>query len=127
MEFLERTESFGLVKAVKNEEGVELERGYIYLDNTVPLHTHVDEKGREYGEAYVLLSQNVDVRILILNSDEARKIETDVDLIKLLNKQKPMECGVAYICEPGEWHTIQRRSNDVPIVAYRKFYSFPVH
>ena len=124
MEFLERTESFGLVKAVKNEEGVELERGYIYLNNTVPFHTHVDGKGRKYGEAYVLLSQNVDVRILILDSEEAKKIKNKKDLIKLLDKQKPMKFGVAYICEPGEWHTIQRKSKDVPIVAYRKFYSF---
>lgn len=124
MEFSERTESFGLVKTVLSEEGVELERGYIYLNGLVPLHNHVDDNGKHYAEAYTLLSTGVDVRLIILDSDEAKRIVTEEDLIKRLDKQKPMPNGVAFICEPGDWHAMQCRSSSVPIVAYRKFYSF---
>ena len=123
MEFSERLESFGLVKTVLDEEGVELEHGYIYLEGLVPFHTNVDCNGRKYAEAYVLLSQDVDVRILILDSKEAKKITTERELINRLDKQRPMHSGVAYICEPGEWYAIQCRSNSIPIVAYRKFYT----
>ena len=127
MDFLERTESFGLIKTcIENNETIE--RGYIYLEGLIPLHNHMDSKGKWYAEAYTLLTPNDDVRIVILDEEEALRFITKKDihsfhqrLLRLLDSQPPMLSNISYICEPTQWHAIMRRSSSVPIIAYRKF------